>query len=193
MYVSGTKHADSIVDTILDHSYESIPKNIQTGRYQDVWDDLKLPFHKTYRTERYTNVQDELDRNLNIKKKLVSHSLGSAVAYEAQDIKSDINFNIVAYSPPLTSKPGDPSGQNRYRNMFDPVSMFDGGATTSVNISQDFYNPHSYSNTSANNFTNTQPTNSNIFQGVGNVLPPEQRTSVNTQRYMNPQNWFLTE
>ncbi len=79
MYVSGTKHADSIIDTVLDHSYDNIQKNIQSGRYQDVWDDLKLPFHQTFKTERYKNVQDELDRNPNIKN-LVSHSLGASYA-----------------------------------------------------------------------------------------------------------------
>ncbi len=79
MYISGTKHADSILDTVLDHSYDNIQKDIREGRYQDVWDDLKLPFHQTYRTERYKNVQDELDRNPGIKN-IIGHSLGSAVA-----------------------------------------------------------------------------------------------------------------
>ncbi len=191
MYVSGTKHADSIIDTVLDHSYENIQNNIQSGKYQDVWDDLKLPFHQTYRTERYKNVQDELDRNPHIKN-IVSHSLGSAVAYEAQDRNKDRNLNVVAYLSPLISKPRDKSGQNRYRNMFDLVAMLDGGAKTSVNIGKDFYNPHTFENTSANNSTSKQ-SNSNIFQGVGNVLPPEQRVSINTQRYINPDMRFLTE
>ncbi len=141
MYVSGTKHADSIIDTVLDHSYDNIQKNVQSGRYQDVWDDLKLPFHKTFKTERYKNVQDELDRNPNIRN-ITAHSLGGAVAYEAQARNPKRYLNITTYSAPLISTPGDQSAKNRYRNMFDPVAMLDGGAKTSVNISQDFYNPH---------------------------------------------------
>ena len=138
MYISGTKHADSLIDTALDHSFDNITKNIQQGRYQDLWDDLKLPFHQTYRTERYKNVQDELDRNPNIKN-VVGHSLGSAVAYEAQARNHKRDLNVVAYSAPLVSQPGDPSGQNRRRNMFDPVAILDKGSRTSINLGKKIF------------------------------------------------------
>ncbi len=192
MYVSGTKHADSIIDTVLDHSYDNIQKNIQSGRYQDVWDDLKLPFHQTFKTERYKNVQDELDRNPNIKN-VIGHSLGGAVAYEAQARNPKRDLNVTTYSAPLISKPGDKSAKNRYRNMFDPISILDKSAHTSVNIGNDFYNPHSFSNTSNNNYTSKQPTPEPIYQGVGNVLPPEQRLSVNTAKYINANTRILFE
>ena len=94
-------------------------------------------------------------------------------------------MNVVAYSAPLVSQPGDPSGQNRRRNMFDPVAMFDKGSRTSINLGKDFYNPHSYSGISANTFTAKPVQNP--------IIPPPPRISVNTMRYINPNTRTLTE
>ncbi len=57
LYISGTKNADSLVSTALDPSIQNIHKNYKDGKYQDVWDDLKIPFHKTGKSQRYKDVQ----------------------------------------------------------------------------------------------------------------------------------------
>ncbi len=152
MYISGTKHAESLLDTLANPSYDNITDHYRRGHYQDVWDDLKIPLYMTNKSERYRNVQEELDKNPNIKN-VVGHSLGSAVAYEAQKRYPDRNLNVVAYSAPVVSFPWDKSGGERSRNILDPISILDNGAKTKVNFKNDFYNPHSFSNTAENTFT----------------------------------------
>ncbi len=117
MYISGTKHAESLLDTLWAPSLDNIYYHYKSGHYQDVWDDLKIPLNKTNKSERFRNVQEELDRNPNIKN-VVGHSLGSAVAYEAQKQNPNRNLNVVAYNAPIVSQPGDASGQQRSRSLY---------------------------------------------------------------------------
>ena len=83
----------------------------------------------------------------------MGHSLGSAVAYDAQKQNPNRKLNVVAYNAPVVSQPGDASGQQRSRNLYDPVAMFDKGAKTNANINKDFYNLHFYANNAENTYT----------------------------------------
>ena len=144
LYISGTKNADSLVSTALDPSKQNIHKNYKDGKYQDVWDDLKIPFHKTGNSQRYKNVKKVLDENPDITT-LTGHSLGGSVAYEAQKSYPDRNLNVRTYGAPVVSLPGDPSGKDRFRHIGDPVSILDRGAQTQTNTSSSsWWNAHTY-------------------------------------------------
>ncbi len=132
----------------------------------------------THKSERFRNVQEELDKNPNITK-VVGHSLGSAVAYEAQKRNPNRNLSVVAYSAPVVSFPWDKSGNERSRNVLDPIAIFDNGARTKINTEKDFYNPHSFSNTSENTYTANLELNK-----------PQQ---VTTRQFVNQNSKFLTE
>ena len=67
MYISGTKHAESLLDTMITPTADNVCYRYKNGHYQDVWDDLKIPLYMTNKSERYRNVQEELDKNPNIK------------------------------------------------------------------------------------------------------------------------------
>ncbi len=178
MFISGTKHAESLIDTMITPTTENIYNHYRKGHYQDVWDDLKIPFYMTHKSERFRNVQEELDKNPNITK-VVGHSLGSAVAYEAQKRNPNRNLSVVAYSAPVVSFPWDKSGNERSRNILDPIAIFDNGARTKINTEKDFYNPHSFSNTSENTYTANLELNK-----------PQQ---VTTRQFVNQNSKFLTE
>ena len=151
LYISGTKNADSLVSTAFDPSIHNIHKNYKDGKYQDVWDDLKIPFHKTGKSQRYKDVQKVLDENPDITH-MVGHSLGGSVAYEAQKNYPDRNLNVSTYGAPVISLPGDPSGKNRYRHPGDLISILDRGANTQSNTSSSsWFNPHTYEGFSNNN------------------------------------------
>ena len=110
-----------------------------TSSLRDVWDDLKIPFHLTSKSDRYQNAHKYLEEHHNIKN-LVGHSLGGSVALELQDNMDKRNFKTNTYGAPVFSfTPAD----NRYRNVGDPVSMFDWGSKSSINVG---LNPHTYDN-----------------------------------------------
>jgi pimeloyl-ACP methyl ester carboxylesterase len=68
-------------------------------------------------------------------RRIVGHSLGGAVALELQ--KRNPNLQTVTYGAPVTSI----SGGERYRELLDPVSIFDRGANMTLPSG---INPHSY-------------------------------------------------
>ena len=110
-----------------------------TSSLRDVWDDLKIPFHLTSKSDRYQHASKFLEENKEIKQ-LVGHSLGGSVALELQDNMADRNFKTNTYGAPVFSFT---SAENRYRNIGDPVSMLDFGSNSSLNVG---LNPHTYDN-----------------------------------------------
>jgi hypothetical protein len=75
-----------------------------TSSLHDVWDDLKIPFHLTSQSQRYTDAEKILANNKQIST-LVGHSLGSAVSLELQANMKDRNFQSRTYSVPTISSP----------------------------------------------------------------------------------------
>jgi hypothetical protein len=110
-----------------------------TSSMRDVWDDLKIPFHLTSKSDRYQHASKLLEKNTNIKQ-LVGHSLGGSVALELQKNMEKRNFKTNTYGAPVLSFT---PAENRYRNVGDPVSMLDWGSKSSLNIG---LNPHTYDN-----------------------------------------------
>jgi pimeloyl-ACP methyl ester carboxylesterase len=108
---------------------------------QDHWDDLKIPFNLTAESLRYRNADKALKNNelLNPDRKitsLVGHSLGGAVILEMQKQYPDINFKTTTYGAPVKSiTTPDNIDNKRFRNIGDPVSVLDRGATNGVSPS----------------------------------------------------------
>ena len=121
---------------------------------KDWYDDLtKVPFYGDLRNAtRYQQAEKALKANPNIKN-VVGHSLGGSVALELQ--KNHPNLQSRTYGAPVWDPFGEDNkykgfnGQvDRYRNVGDPFSVFDGSAKTSIK-----WNPfdsksltHDYSN-----------------------------------------------
>ncbi len=110
-----------------------------TSSLRDVWDDLKIPFHLTSKSDRYQHASKYLETDQKITK-LVGHSLGGSVALELQGNMGPRNFKTNTYGAPVLSI--TPS-ENRYRNFGDPVSILDRGSKSSLNVG---LNPHTYDN-----------------------------------------------
>jgi hypothetical protein len=105
---------------------------------KDWYDDVtKVPFWGDLRdSTRYQAAEKALNANPNIKH-VVGHSLGGSVALELQ--KNHSGLTSTTYGAPVW----DPFGRDsldqgfhgkvdRYRNMGDPVSIFDGSANNSI-------------------------------------------------------------
>ena len=112
----------------------------QTKR--DWWDDVtKVPFWGDLKkSERYGQLNKALEQNPNVKN-LVGHSLSGSVILEKQ-INNPGKFQTTTYNAPVLQMSSMPQG-NRYRNTYDPISMFDKGAKSQFKS----YNPvtaHSY-------------------------------------------------
>ncbi len=94
---------------------------------RDWYDDVaKIPFYGDVKdSKRYQQADKMLKANpqVNI---VVGHSLGGAVAHELQ--RAHPGLKSVTYGSPSLSW-GRTGGENRFRNSYDPVSMFDRGAT----------------------------------------------------------------
>jgi hypothetical protein len=137
MYVSGTKHADTLISTLP--NFNPI-QNYMKGYYQDMWDDLKIPFGMTKYSQRYQEAEQMLKDNPQITN-LVSHSLGGSVSLELAKNYPKQNLITTTYGAPVFSD--NLQYGNRFRSVGDPVSMFDNGAVTKLPNS---INPHSYDN-----------------------------------------------
>ncbi len=105
-----------------------------THNLQDVFDDVsKVPVWGDVRqSARYQAAEKALEANPNIKR-VVGHSLGGSVALELQ--KNHTGLDSRTYGAPVW----DPTGQDklygkveRYRNLTDPVSFFDGSANNRI-------------------------------------------------------------
>ena len=93
---------------------------------RDWYDDFtKVPFWGDVRnSERYQEADRALKANPQIRT-IVGHSLGGAVAHQLQTDHPELK--TVTYGAPSISW-GTKGGENRFRNAWDPVSMFDRGA-----------------------------------------------------------------
>ncbi len=103
-----------------------------TASFGDAVDDVSIPFGRTNRTKRYAQASTALAKSPQVTR-VVGHSLGGAVTLQ---IAQQHNLVSRTYGAPVMSF----SGGDRYRGKFDPVSMFDYGAKTSLVIG----NPHGY-------------------------------------------------
>ena len=141
MYVSGTKHAETLIPTLLNlDPIETYNMNYKNGYYQDMWDDLKIPFGLTKYSQRYQEADKMLKDNPKITN-VIGHSLGGSVALELAKNNPNNHLFTTTYGAPVYSD--SMQYANRFRAVGDPVSMFDNGAIPKMpnNI-----NPHSYDN-----------------------------------------------
>ncbi len=115
------------------------------------WGDLR-------NAERYQAADKALKANPNIKR-VVGHSLGGSVALELQ--KNHSGLESRTYGAPVFNPTGGDAKAERYRNWFDPVSVFDRSAERSfkANPFDSFSMTHDYGNV-ATKFT-SDPTSAN--------------------------------
>ncbi len=156
LFVSGTKHVDTLAQDALlattDGGKRLWDDIVHTGKAQDVYDDLKIPFFQTKHAQRYKEAQRTLDANPQIKN-IVGHSLGAATVLELQKNNKHRNLNAVAYNAPIVSSPTEDAKTTRFRQYGDPISIFDRGAKSTVSTGSEWLNPHSYSATGSSRVT----------------------------------------
>jgi pimeloyl-ACP methyl ester carboxylesterase len=115
-----------------------------------MWDDLKIPFGLNGSSQRYHDANGVLEYDKNIHT-VVGHSLGGAVALQLQKDQPNRNLKTRTYGAPVMSF----TGGDRYRNVADPVSIFDFGAKTNYNIFDlGLGIPHDYKNLGRDKFSN---------------------------------------
>ena len=159
---------DTITDTQgLDRAYDNTNYYIHgdtlyiagTNSWRDVFDDItKVPFYGDLRqSERYQQAEKVLKENKQITR-LIGHSLGGSVALQLEKDYDQVQFTRTYGAPVLdmTEHEMDPKVE-RYRNLLDPISVFDNAANISIDFNPfDSYSlMHSYSNI-ADNFTSTE-------------------------------------
>ena len=138
------------------------------GDWERDWIDnfTKLPFRNAHNTQKYKDVMQALKKNPDVKR-LVSHSLGSAVVNKINEEQPN-RFATTTYATPAI-KPRRKGKQNPrrldFRNPNDPVSMLDGYSKTS-----DFkdWNPiiaHTYKNFEGQGMWHIHPT-TQISNGI---------------------------
>jgi hypothetical protein len=103
-------------------------------RASDAWDGLKIPFAQTSRSQRYADASRTLKTMPQIRW-VDGHSLGGAVALQLQ--QKNPGVKSVTYGPPVVSA----SGGERYRQLGEPMAVFDLGAKTTL---PGRLNPHNY-------------------------------------------------
>ncbi len=159
---------ETITDTQgLDRAYENRNFYIHgdtlyiagTNSWRDVFDDItKIPFWGDLKeSERYKETEKALKENPQIKH-VIGQSLGGSVALELEkNFPKQIETSRTYGAPvlDLTEHEMGPRVQ-RFRNLFDGISVFDNAANVSIN-----FNPlesksltHSYGNI-ADNFTSS--------------------------------------
>jgi len=121
----GLKRAYDLPNKVYVDNYTNKMYIAGTANLQDVWDDLKIPFHLTSNSQRYEQAEQALKDNPNIST-VVAHSLGSAVGLELEKNHPG-RFKTVSYGGPVLQF-GKEQGE-RYRHGGDIISIFDRGAT----------------------------------------------------------------
>jgi hypothetical protein len=133
---------------------------------KDWYDDFtKVPFWGDLRNAtRYQQAEKALKANPSIKK-VVGHSLGGSVALELQ--KNYPKLESRTYGAPVWNPLGGEGSVDRYRNLGDPISVFDRSATNSVkwNPFDSFSLTHDYGNI-AYKFTSGNSANSFGFRNA---------------------------
>ena len=98
----------------------------------DILSDIGLPLNLTRYSERYRDVSEVLDNNINIDT-VISHSLGSSISSE--NTKNNPNNNIkdlTTYGAPFVSMSNkNNDNYTSLRNFGDIVSILDRGSITS--------------------------------------------------------------
>lgn len=118
---------------------------------KDWHDDFRyIPFYGDLRkSDRFGQLNTALQKHPETKQ-LIGHSLAGSVILEKQ--KYYPNFETTTYNAPVLQLSSMPQGQ-RYRNTYDPISMFDLGAKTIGTGS--VFNPkqsHSYTGNPKNTY-----------------------------------------
>ena len=106
-----------------------------TSSWQDVWDDLKIPFHLTKYSQRYEDAEKHTEVD-----NLVSHSLGGAVSLELNKNNNN-KYDTTTYGAPVFQV--DDKKGKRYRHTLDPISGLDSGSITVPLDIDDLLNPYS--------------------------------------------------
>ena len=112
-----------------------------TSNLQDVWDDLKIPFHLTRYSKRYEDADKVLREHPEVDS-LIGHSLGGAVVLELNKNNNE-KFDTTTYGAPVFQTDDKNKGK-RYRHTLDPISMFDQGSNTIPLNIEDLLNPYSH-------------------------------------------------
>ena len=134
-------------DTFNNHRFRRLAESVRGRRYfypranviagshtlQDWVDDVtKLPVWGDLKNStRYKAAEEVIKENVNISR-VVGHSFGGSVALELDENFDQIKHSRT-YGAPVWNLAGDEKETSRYRNWFDPVSIFDRSAQTSVN------------------------------------------------------------
>ena len=108
-----------------------------TRSARDVWDDLKIPFRQTDKTERFQDAERAFkEHSIN---KVVGHSLGGAVTLEL--LRKSPGLETETYGAPVFS--AQTSGQRHCRWRY-PVCALDLGAKRSWISSPSVLANHTY-------------------------------------------------
>ena len=110
-----------------------------TSSWQDVWDDLKIPFHLTKYSQRYEDAEKLLKEHPEVDN-LVSHSLGGAVSLELNKNNNN-KYDTTTYGAPVFQM--DDKKGKRYRHTLDPISGLDRGSITVPLDIDELLNPYS--------------------------------------------------
>ena len=110
-----------------------------TSNVQDVWDDLKIPFHVTKFNKRYEDADQLLKEHPEVDS-LIGHSLGGAAVLELNKNYPD-KYDTTTYGSP-TFDFGNEKGK-RFRHTLDPISIFDRNANNVPLDIEDLLNPYS--------------------------------------------------
>jgi len=98
----------------------------------DMADDFLIPFGMTAHGHRYASAKAALTPKI---KRVVGHSLGGSVALE---LAKEKQLQSETYGAPVFSTS---ESSTRHRYNWDPISMFDRGATSAPSPG---WNPHNY-------------------------------------------------
>ena len=135
---------------------------------RDWYDDVtKVPFWgDTRESHRYKMADRALKANPQVTR-AVGHSLGGAVALEAQ--KQHPGLESRTYGAPVFSPLGRESKAERYRNLGDPVSILDRSAKKSIHWRpfSSLSEPHDYSNMAVNHTREGQAATENPDHTAG--------------------------
>ena len=135
MYIAGTTWTNgkynptnpSLLDMLFTDEF-GLPPGFSL---QDAWDDLKIPFNLTSKSERYQDADEILKENPQIKQ-LILHSLGGSVALELNKNYGE-KYETRTYSAPVFDPIYHAQENNnniRMRTAGDPIAMFDNNAET---------------------------------------------------------------
>ena len=99
-----------------------------TANFQDMWDDLKIPFYKVDQSQRYQDASQVIDKNIlegHPIHNIVGHSLGGSVGLKLVDKYPAYPMTTTSYGAPVAVAPNQLishtiSGE-RYRHPYDPI------------------------------------------------------------------------